>query len=325
MSTNNRPVWPWLLGGGLIFIFGLVLCCVLVGILLFAWNFMPMQGSSESGGPGYEVTVEVVPAKPVVSPSQQVQTTETPPPTTEPSPMVDPTATALAGEQPETSLSIFDQEGVSFSYPEDLASEIQSEVVAASSGTDVPLSNPAYLHLVLSGYPLSDTFHEPQVFVFPAVEFASMSEPAARIVQDLQALLVERSVDVEQLPFLPLWNAAQMMHSNLQYLDFENGTGVRYLTQYGQSFYPINNNEMFYTFQGLTADGQYYVVFVLPVSNPILPDPETIPLDDAFAQNFPTYLQETVNQLNEQPVSSFTPDLTYLDAVVKSLRINRLE
>ena len=46
------------------------------------------------------------------------------------------------------------------------------------------------------------------------------------------------------------------MHSQVQYLDFKNGTGVRYLTQFDQGILPINNYELVYTYQGLTSDGK---------------------------------------------------------------------
>ncbi len=82
---------------------------------------------------------------------------------------------------------------------------------------------------------------------------------------------------------------------------------------------------MIYTFQGLTSDGRFYVAFILPVSNPILPDPETIQMDDAFAENFPNYIQEIEDTLNQQPDSSFTPVLTRLDEMIQSLEITRPE
>lgn len=37
------------------------------------------------------------------------------------------------------------------------------------------------------------------------------------------------------MPFLPLFNAQQAMHAHVQYLDFQSGQGLRYLTQYDQA------------------------------------------------------------------------------------------
>ena len=72
------------------------------------------------------------------------------------------------------------------------------------------------------------------------------------------------------MPFLPLFNAAQVMHTHLQYLDFKNGQGLRYLTEFDQGIIPINNYELIYTYQGLTGDGKYYVAAVLPVNQRVI-------------------------------------------------------
>lgn len=45
-----------------------------------------------------------------------------------------------------------------------------------------------------------------------------------------------------------------------------DGGGIRYLTQFGQAAGLITNPELFYTFQGLTDDGAYYVAAVFPVA-----------------------------------------------------------
>lgn len=125
------------------------------------------------------------------------------------------------------------------------------------------------------------------------------------------------------MPFLPLYNAQQVMHTHLQYLDFQNGQGLRYLTQYDQAFIPINNYELIYTYQGLTSDGKYYVAAVLPVHHPSLPEDATVTGNEPpeFTSDFPTYLQNVVASLNPQAANTFTPDLTQLDAMMSSLEI----
>lgn len=87
----------------------------------------------------------------------------------------------------------------------------------------------------------------------------------------------------ENLPFLPTFNAGQVFHSNERPFAFQNGTGIRFLTQYAQAPYPVNNFSLFYTFQGLTNDGKYYVAAILPINAAFLsPDgnPDTpLPVD----------------------------------------------
>ena len=113
-----------------------------------------------------------------------------------------------------------------------------------------------------------------------------------------------------------------MFQSNIAYLDFQNGSGIRYLTQFGQAAYPINNYSLFYTFQGLTSDERFYIAAILPVSNPVLPDPETIEMDQAFYDAFPEYINDIELLLNEQTPESFLPNLVALDQLIQSLRID---
>jgi len=115
-----------------------------------------------------------------------------------------------------------------------------------------------------------------------------------------------------------------MSHAGVAYLKFTNGSGVRYLTQYGQSFAPINNQSMFYTFQGITNDDMYYGSAIFPLSHPDLPaDGSQVPSGDyqTFADNFPKYILETETTLSNANASSFTPNLARLDALIQSLEI----
>jgi len=150
------------------------------------------------------------------------------------------------------------------------------------------------------------------------------SERASNTIADLQQLLVDRPATPEAIPFLPLFNAAQMMRTQVAYIDFQSGTGVRFLTHYAQAYVPINNHELFYTFQGLTDDGNSYVAAILPVSHPTLPaDQMAYEGGDlaALAENFDTYIADIEQQLNAQDASSFTPDLDLLDAMIGSLEV----
>ena len=64
----------------------------------------------------------------------------------------------------------------------------------------------------------------------------------------------------------------KMFHAQYQVFPFGSGGGIRYLTLYAQYYAPINNHDLFYTYQGLTNDGKYWVSAILPINNPILPD-----------------------------------------------------
>jgi hypothetical protein len=101
------------------------------------------------------------------------------------------------------------------------------------------------------------------------------------------------------------------------------------VTQYAQAFYPINNHDLFYHFEGLTSDGQYYIIAILPINAPSLaaddnldsPLPaDGIPFD--FNSSDPgAYFEAITQKLNTTAPEAFTPSLTALDALINSLKI----
>ncbi|MBX3056392.1 MAG: hypothetical protein KF770_07965 [Anaerolineae bacterium] len=181
---------------------------------------------------------------------------------------------------------------------------------------------PQYTQLTLQNYPISDHLMTPQIFIYPVEDLQAVNEGTVPIVTSLQTLL-QSPQEITPMPFLPQFNAQQVMHTHLQYLDFQDGQGLRYLTQYDQAFIPINNYEMIYTYQGLTSDGKYYVAAVLPVNHPILPTDAAVTGNEPpeFTSDFPTYLANVVASLNPQAANTFTPNLTQLDAMMRSLEV----
>ncbi|HEX9019045.1 MAG TPA: hypothetical protein VF806_07650 [Anaerolineaceae bacterium] len=195
--------------------------------------------------------------------------------------------------------------------------------VDASAGGPFWEVAPQYRRVTLQGYPVSNHLMKPQVFVYPVAELAGFNPASGKMAADLQAQLQSGAAPSGQyLPFLPLFNAAQVMHTQVAYLSFKNGKGVRFLTQFDQAPLPINNFELIYTFQGLTSDGKYYVAAVLPVTHPDLPTTQQVSTQQAAElSDFPAYLAKTVAALAGQPPASFTPDLTQLDKLVESLEV----
>lgn len=190
---------------------------------------------------------------------------------------------------------------------------------------------PQYTEITLHGYPLADKFFKPRISVYPVQRYRELlPDIVPARVADLQAMVaggIPRFSDSfgSSLPFLPTFNAGQVFHAQGQALPFRSGSGIRFLTQYAQYFAPVNNHDLFYTYQGLTADGLYWVSVILPVSHPMLPPnadnpPEGMSWDD-FTNNYGPYLVDMVNRLNAQPPGSFTPSLTALDALAASITI----
>jgi hypothetical protein len=89
----------------------------------------------------------------------------------------------------------------------------------------------------------------------------------------------------------------------------------------------LSNRTIFYTFQGLTDDGKYWVTVTHPISHPVLPDnadfstlPEGYTFETWF-QNFDAYVKNMVSTLEPLKPDSFYPTITMLDNLVSSIAI----
>lgn len=113
------------------------------------------------------------------------------------------------------------------------------------------------------------------------------------------------------------------MHTHLQYLEPKNGQGLRCLNQFDQAPITINNDELFYTYQGLTSDGKYYVAAIMPVNHPsLLADQKVTGKEPPeFSSDFANYVTGVASAFNVQAPDTFTPDLTKLNAMMSSLEI----
>jgi hypothetical protein len=239
--------------------------------------------------------------------------------------LVPTTAVPPAKENPTWVPELIPTEGMRIKFNGAIATAVMTEMVPATDEHEpTQMAKPAHVEFSLNGYALPDTFHEPRILVYPVAEFEAINEYARKTIADMRQLLVDRPAAPKEIPFLPPFHAGQMMRAQIAYIDFQNGKGVRFLTQYAQTYLPINNHELFYTFQGLTSDGQYYVAAILPVSHPILPADQMAYEGgdlDTLAQSFDTYIAEIEEQLHTHDASSFTPDLNLLDAMIQSLEV----
>lgn len=125
--------------------------------------------------------------------------------------------------------------------------------------------------------------------------------------------------DINDLPFN---NANGSFHSKVEYLNFRNGAGVLFLTQYTQEIWPnpVNNEELTCNFQGLTNDGKYYVAARLSLTHPSLPKgidfTGHIERDDKLQ-----YLRKQEQMLNGFAEASFQPSMKTLKALLSSISI----
>lgn len=243
------------------------------------------------------------------------------------------TAQALPTKVNGTSIAI---NNIAFVIPTEIGNGANSTSFEAVPPTDdMPWWSimPAHHQYEIQGYVLQNRFHKPLIYVYPVEEYTQLDEDIAALVNNLKTILGSPDQPLpERLPFLPTFNAAQIFYSNAQMIPFQNGSGIRYITQYGQGALPINNQDVFYTFQGLTNDGKYYIAAVLPISNSLLVEDidqnSTTPSGGIpFEWNsntfefVPRYIESVTQVLNLADPNSFNPRLSSFDQFIQSINV----
>ncbi len=253
-------------------------------------------------------------------------------PSDTPMPAGNPTSAPAPTAAPASQGTAFTFANVSLAIPVNLPVSASGEQVAEvndQNGAPWEIA-PAHVKVTFGNYPLQGTLLSPELQVYPVDQFSQMNDNVAQTIASLKAVLANPGALPDHLPYLPPVNAQEDFHAQVQPLAFKNGTGIRYVTQYDQAPLPINNQEVFYTFQGLTADGKYYVSLTLPVSLGILPadnNPSSpVPAGGvAFDQNdfskFPQYLSSVSQLINSSSPDSFTPSLSVMDSLAGSISV----
>ena len=239
------------------------------------------------------------------------------------------------------------------SYDPALAPWVEARTVPAVPVNDQGLfaeSQPSYAQIRFWGFHGGRPYDLPllpvedrvaQVRVFRTAEFPGFGDDSpAGFVNQMQELSesLETGFDPARcaqpiigepvLPFLPWINMKQTFCAQPQILEFAGGRGIRYLSYYAQGPNPVLDREVFYTFQGLTDDEQFYVAAFFPVETGIFPkEPPACtqcgdPNYDPFVE-WTALLGDQLTQLNAQPEDEFAPSLSVLDQVVKSIQIRQ--
>jgi hypothetical protein len=222
-------------------------------------------------------------------------------------------------------------ENVSFVIPSGTAGGANTETIPSvdtNGGAPWEVA-PAHLRFTLTGYQLQGKFFEPQIYVYPADQYAQVNSVASEQIERIKKALAGSPLLKETIPNVPFFNAGHIIAVGIQLIKFQNGSGVRELTQYDQYPAPINNHELFYHFEGLTTDGKYYVIAVLPITAPVLAEDEK-PESSVPAGGIPippstgptdVYYFSVSEKLNSLTPDSFTPALNSLDALIQSILV----
>lgn len=249
--------------------------------------------------------------------------------------------TIFAGEDGGQAVSFL---GAAFTFDQEVADSVWPELVPARPAEEGPgmmWGPPEHMEFTFAreGGPLE---HMPlglylppegQIHIYPTAGLNAEVQPVVAALQQLlaeqpdaallESVATDEGAEQPALTMLPPSNAVQTLRAQAEYLSFADGQGIRYLTQLSQGPIPISNQDVFYTFQGLSADGERYVSAYFPVTLPDLPDsPQMSEAEwEALMADWPGYLARTLALLDEQPAAAFTPDLAALDRLISSLSV----
>jgi hypothetical protein len=248
-------------------------------------------------------------------------------------PTITPTPVPTPGD------TLYQLDGISFIVPECMVLRPSIETVPAvrpDPDAGPLMVYPEHRQVTFGSYPLEDKYFEPLLRVFPVEEFTAMSEQSASSVTRMQELLeLQALAEGDSIPLLPGHNMGQVFKAQVRFLNFENGSGVRWLTELAQYSAAMNNRDLFYSYQGLTNDGKYWVSIMLPVNAAYLQetwDSTEVPpgglshpaagspgMDEALEE----YYRLMLILLNNTPDAGFTPALNCLDGLVASITISQ--
>ena len=224
-----------------------------------------------------------------------------------------------------------------------LTLEIPSSVATGASGSEIaPVTHedaaawqktPGHLQVSLGDYyVLQGKLHQPQIYVYPATDYAVLAPggfESMHRLRNVMSAVVPMTAD--QLPAVPFFNAAQVFASNIQAVSFQNGSGVRFLSEFAQYPAPVNNHELVYHFQGFSNDGESYIVAIFPITAPVLAETgdagSPVPtggflypsFDDPDPEALQTYYDEVAHLLNALSPDAFSPPINHLDALIQSM------
>ncbi|MCA9982166.1 MAG: hypothetical protein KDD89_15080, partial [Anaerolineales bacterium] len=294
-------------------------------------------GGAEPASPEPAVTdPTAVPAPPTTEPIElpdvptavpPTETAETAPTTApEPTPTAVPANTNLPADIAEASFS-----GVSFFYDRNLIANQTSAFVPAVAGTyGLPPDGPRLFFYDVPDYIKFDL----QAAGDPATTWPAhlAIQPYTNAEGNVYSGYEEWDFERDRLAAFaadmsqPITAVGSNNGIQAAPLTFSNGSGLRYLDILppGPGLPTVTNDELYYVFNGFTADNRYFVYLQFPVSHPDLPSLDSIDFEALDAQyqagtDPETLFAEELARLSEADASSFTPPLDQLDSMVSTL------
>lgn len=231
--------------------------------------------------------------------------------------------------------------GVGFTYDQALGTSVNITQVPGEPPSPGVSFNLGPRHLAFTPYgPRQEDAKVPRPIDAPGVvrfyRIADLADYdwASRQLAGLTSLLDERpdldtrtagtnEGSTESLPFVLDGSAGQAIDARAHYVDTPQLAGIAYLTVFRQDVYPFAASDFWYTFQGLSLDGIWYVAVDYTIEAGMFP--AKVSRKDAkrmnSAKRWARYVDQSGETLNAAAPDTFTPPLTSIDALVESITL----
>jgi hypothetical protein len=223
--------------------------------------------------------------------------------------------------------------GVAFSLDSSLGPSVNITNVPGTAATPLLPSDPPHLAFGLYGTAGEGDqvervgWGEFVVRFYPVADIGGYPDSAKNLAQ-LQRILTARpdlspymeASHTGYLPYAPMPEAAQIIRARVHYIDSPQLSGIAYVTAWAQDEATFGATDFWYTFQGLSSDGAWYVSVAVVIDASMFP--RTAPTDPsiyATERAYQAYLAQTIAKLNSAGPRKFSPSLTAVNDLVNSI------
>ena len=268
------------------------------------------------------------------SPLSQEADIESPAPTEAIAPSAE-TGSATAALQPtagatplpdQTGAASISQDGITLFFDPNLILDVTGDTIpAVTEPGPFQEAHPDYVtfSFILDSGALS---------VVRVQDYDALSDSADAELQRLKEMIAARSSQVQDCIPQPALSAFYTTCSHQQFdasiatVDFQNGSGVRFVTVYAiQDAVPVSNENLAYVFQGFTDDERYYVAAGFHITHMdleefVLEIPQEV-YADTSGEALRQYFEDFEAILNAAE-GRYQPLLSRFDEILSSLRIS---